>query len=89
MPANLTYSPKSGAIKRDGAVIGRVEQSPNGAFRAVLYLPDVPPIAPDPDLTRLLAAVRLALDPPPVAPVQSKKVSKKSKKTLAQTPKSA
>jgi hypothetical protein len=62
----LTYSPKSGHIKRDGAVIGRVEPA-DGGYVATLFLPGSLPLT-DPDLPCLLASVRKALEPPSAPP---------------------
>lgn len=35
---NLTYNPKSGHIKRDGAVIGRVVQGKAGVWTAAIHV---------------------------------------------------
>lgn len=57
---NLTYNKTSGHIKRDGAVVGRVEPGGKGqpGYVATMYIPGRPISYRDDDLAKLLAAVR-------------------------------
>lgn len=74
----LTHNPKSGYIKRDGAVIGRVVQVAGGAYRATLFTDQYE--FHNAVLPELLKAVRDHLVPPLPPATKPRKVAARKRK---------